>query len=418
MRTFDRSERRSAATSLLLARIVYAFNWFNIGAVLPILGRQLPASTFELGLILGAFLLGAGVFQVPAGIAALRWGNRTVSIFALFLMAAFSLASAFSPNWIVLALLRFGAGAGASFFFAPALGLVTSFYPVGARGPVIGLYNAGFSIGSGAGLFGGALVGEWFGWPAALLVGGVLLLAVAILGLLKLPRPTLAPERREWRRIWNATTPVLRSRSIWALSVGTAGLWAAYYIAAQYFIDFTSSVHPGWSTALAAALPTVMIVLEIPGGPLGGWLGERAGEMQRQLLYWGIACGVGILLIPYVPILGLVALFAFLGFADGIVFAILYLLPSYLPETHGETLTLGVSFIDSIQIFLGSGLAIAFGYLAEVDGYTVAWWFAGGIALAPLTLLFWVGDRRERAASLAIPRPAVARPVRVPNRPR
>jgi MFS family permease len=402
---------------LLLARIVYAFNWYNIGAVLPILGRQLPATTFELGLVLGAFLLGAGVFQIPAGLAALRWGNRTVSIFALFLMGAFSLASAFSPDWLVLAVFRFGAGAGAAFFFAPALGLVTSYYPAGSRGPVIGLYNAGFSIGSGVGLFGGAVLGEVYGWPSALLVGGIGLLAMAIASPLLLPRTSPTPGRRGLRELFDAATPILRSRSIWALSIATSGLWAAFYIAAQYFIDFAAAVHAEWPIALAAALPTVMIVLEVPGGPFGGWLGERVGEMRGQLLFWGAASGLGIFLIPYIPLLGLVGLFAFLGFADGIVFAVLYLLPSYLPEARGETLALGLSFLNSIQIFLGSGLAIAFGYLAETEGYTWAWWFAGAIALAPLPLLLWVSGRRGEVANPALPRPGVPRAVRAPNRP-
>jgi MFS family permease len=385
--------------------------------VLPLLGRQLPATAFELGLVLGAFLLGAGVFQIPAGLAALRWGNRSVSIFALFLMGAFSLASAFSPNWIVLAGFRFGAGAGAAFFFAPALGLVTSYYPPGTRGPIIGLFNAGFSVGSGVGLFGGAIVGELVGWPAALLVGGGALLAMALASPLGLPHTGPRPDRRGVRALWDAATPIFRSRSIWALALGTAGLWAAFYIAAQYFIAFASATHPEWPVALAAALPTVMIVVEIPAGPIGGWLGERSGAMHGQLIFWGAASGVGILLLPFLPLLGLVALFAFLGFADGVVFAVLYLLPSYLPEAHGETLALGLAFVNSIQIFLGSALAITFGYLVGVFGYYPAWWFTGAIALAPLPLLWLVSGRRGPVANPAVPRPAVPRAVRAPNRP-
>ena len=104
------------------------------------MGSALGATTLDLGLVLGAFLAGAGIFQIPAGMAALRWGNRNVALASLALMGVFCLASAFSPNWIVLALLRFGAGAGAAFFFAPALGLVASYYPSGSarayRGPL------------------------------------------------------------------------------------------------------------------------------------------------------------------------------------------------------------------------------------------------------------------------------------------
>ena len=137
----DPLDRPRAATTLLLARIVYAFNWYNIGAVLSFVGTAFSATTFELGIVLGAFLIGAGIFLIPAGLAAMRWGNRTVSLFALVLMGAFSLASAVAPNWIVLAALRFGAGAGAAFFFAPALGLIASYYPSGEQGPIIGLFN-------------------------------------------------------------------------------------------------------------------------------------------------------------------------------------------------------------------------------------------------------------------------------------
>jgi len=409
--------RREAATSLMVARVVYAFNWYNVGAVLPLVGSGLGLSTPQLGVVVGSFLIGAAVFQIPAGFAALRWGNRTVSIFALFLMGSLATASAFSPNWLVLSALRFGTGAGAAFFFAPALGLITSYYPAGTRGPVIGLYNAGFSIGSGAGLFGGAFLGAVFGWPTALLAGGVGLLLCAATAPFTLPTAGPPPPRRAARQLWDAATPILRSRSLWALAVGTAGLWAAYYVAAQYFIQFASAVHPGWSIAVAAGIPTVMIVLEIPGGPIGGLLGERRAEMRQVILAWGIASGVALLLVPYLPLAALVGLFAFLGFADGVVFAVLYLLPSYLPESRGESLSLGLSLLNSIQIFLGSGLAIAYAFVASDFGYTAAWWFTGAIALAPLPLLAWVSGRRGPVGKGAILRSETTRALPAPNRP-
>ena len=397
--------------------MVYAFNWYNVGAVLPFLGRDLPASTFELGIVLGAFLVGAAVFQVPAGFAALRWGNRTVSILALGVMGLFSLASAFSPNWVVLAATRFGVGGGAAFFFAPALGLVTSYYPPGSRGPIIGIYNSGFSVGAGAGLLGGALVGASFGWPAALLVGAALLLSMTAAAPFWLPTTSPARRSKGFRELWDAATPVLLSRSIWALALATSGLWGAFYIVPQYFFDYASVAHPGWSVALAAILPTVMILLEIPGGPIGGWLGERSSEMRGIIVAWGVLCGFGILLIPFLPIFGLVGLFVFLGFADGVIFAVLYLLPTYLPEARGETLALGLAFLNSIQISLGSACAIVFGYIAGTVGYGPAWWFAGAVTLVPLPLLALVSGRRGTVVAPTRPPAGVPRAVRNPNRP-
>jgi len=339
--------------------------------------------------VLGALLAGAAVFQLPAGFAALRWGNRNVSIAALVIMGVFSLGSAFSPNWIVLAGLRFGAGAGAAFFFAPALGLVTSYYPVGSRGPVVGVYNAGFSIGSGVGLFAGAFIGAAFGWGWALAIGGIALLVAAALAPWVLPVTDSAPPRRTVRELWVASRPILRSRDLWALSLSFTGLWAAFYVAAQYFVQYAHSEHPAWSLALAAGLPTLMIAIEVLGGPLGGWLGERQVDMRTILAVFGASAGVAVLFIPFANLDELVGIFVALGFLDGATFAVMYLLPTYLPETRVEGLSLGLGLLNAIQIFAGSAVAIAFAFVATYVGYTAAWILAGalGLGMSPLLLL-------------------------------
>lgn len=391
--------------------------------MLPLLGSGLGIDTAELGIVLGSFLVGAAVFQIPAGFASMRWGNRRVSLTALAVMGAFALASAFSPDWYVLSALRFGAGAGAAFFFAPALGLVTAYYSPGTRGPIIGIYNAGFSAGAAAGVFLGALVGATYGWPAALAVGGVALLSIAAIAAAILPDPASSPPtRRTLAQLIAAAAPVLRSRGLWALALAITGLWALYYIVAQYFVDFASTAHTAWSLAFAAALPTVMIVVEIVGGPVGGWLGERYRDMRIVLLLFGIPSAAVVVLLPFLPLAGLLALFVFLGFADGVVFAVLYLVPTYHPEARGEGLSLALALVNCIQILAGSALAITFGFIAADLGYTDAWIFAGCIGVAPLPLLVWVrgsregtdSDRRADDISLAQERrtPADERPPR------
>lgn len=353
---------------------------------------------------MGAFLAGAGIFQVPAGLAALRWGNRTVSIGALGLMGVFCLASAFSPNWVVLAALRFGAGAGAAFFFAPALGLVASYYPAGTRGPIIGLYNSGFSVGSGVGLFAGAVVGAEFGWGAALALGGLALLLSTAVAPFVLPRTETPGPQRAARVVWAASRPVLRSRALWALALSFIGLWSAFFVAAQYFVQYAHVAHPGWSVAVAAGLPALMIAFEVPAGPLGGWLAERGRDMRWILAVFGLLSGGALLLIPFTPLVGLFFLFAVLGILDGIIWAVLYLLPTYLPETRGEGLSLGLALLNAINIFGGSGLAIAFALVATYSNFTTAWVFAGVLALAPLPLLVFVRGHPtgERARSKSL----------------
>lgn len=394
--------RLVALGALFLARAVYAFNWYNIGAVLPLVRRGLETGTAEVGIVLAAFLLGAAVFQLPAGFVALRFGNRATSIGALVAMAGFTLASALSPDWAVLALLRFGAGAGAAFFFAPALALATSYFPPGTRGPVIGIYNAGFAGGSMISLFAGALIGVTFGWAWALAVGGLLLAGGAAVAFVALPRVERERAGTSARALRTMSLPVLRSRGLWALALGSSGLWAAFYVAAQYFVEFASEVHPNWTLTLAAWIVAWMICVEILGGPIGGWFAEHHGHLRRTLVLWGVATGAAVALVPFFSFDVAWPAFAFLGFANGVVFAVLYLIPTYLPDLANEQFALALALLNSIQIFVGSGMAIAFGFVASRDGYTVAWLIAGAFAAAPLPLLAKVPARRAKAPAGAV----------------
>ncbi len=391
------AHRKAAAGILVLGRVVYAFNWYNVGAVLPLLGSGLGANTNQLGVVIGAFLVGAAIFQVPAGFVAIRWGYRRTSLFALALMGASCLGSAFAPTWVWLAALRFGAGAGAAFFFAPALGLVTSYYPVGSRGPVIGVYNAGFAIGSAIGLFVGALVGAVQGWPWALAYGGVGLLAVGVVAAIVIPPLDRPGPPESWTAAWKVGRPLLFSRNLWALALGLSGMWAAFYIVAQYFVQFAHTVHSNWPVAIAAGIPTLLLAAEVFGGPIGGWFAERRADMRRILLLWGVASAVGVGAIPFLPLAALWPLFAFLGFADGVLFAVQYLVPTYLLEGGGENTALAIGFLNSVQLAFGSLFAILFAVIVSDEGYTVGWLATGAILAAFLPLLLLLNVPRSGA---------------------
>jgi MFS family permease len=390
------ARRGSAVAALFVARVVYAYNWYNVGAVLPLIGTGLNAGPAELGIVLGAFLIGVSLFQVPAGLASVRFGPRRVSIAGIALLGVSGLASAFAPNWPTLAALRFVGGAGAAFFFSPALGLIAAYFPPSHRGPAIGLFNGGFSVGGALGLFAGAALGVSHGWPAALGYGGVAMLLATGIAWVVVPNPTTRPSRPSGASIWAAGRKVLASRSIWALSLALSGFWAAVYIVAQYFVDFSQTAHPSWGIGTAALLTAVVVVFALPGGPFGGWLAERGVDRRLLLGVFGAIASLLILAIPFASQSELWPLFVAIGFFDGMCFSILYLIPSYLPETGVEGLALGVGVVNSIQVVIGSASAIAFGFVVAAAGYTVAWLFAGLLSLGVLPLLLLV--RPNRAA--------------------
>lgn len=390
MTELPEGRRAGPTATLFIARVVYAFNWYNVGAVLPLIGTSLSAGPVELGIVLGAFLVGAGLFQVPAGLAALRYGARNVSLFGLAVLGAAGAASAFSPNWETLAALRAVAGFGAAFFFAPALSLIASYFPAGRRGPVIGFYNGGFSVGGALGIVGGVYLGFVGGWPLALGAGGVVLLGVTAVSAWALPndvargiRPPAAPRKA-------AARAILGSRSIWALSLALTGFWAAIYLVAQDFVDFGVTDHAAWGVELTAALATGLILASFPGGPVGGWLAERGRDRRGLAALFTVIAGLLVVAIPFAPLALLAPVMLGLGFADGVVFAILYLIPTYLPESAGEGLALGVGVVNSIQVAIGSAVAVLFGWVVAGHGYTIAWVIIGVATMGLLPLLLLV----------------------------
>jgi MFS family permease len=399
-----RTRRHSVAAALFGARLVYAYNWYDIGAVLPRVQAGLGASVAELGIVLGAFLAGVALFQLPAGFAALRWGSGRCSIFGLVLMGAACLASGLASTVLLLALLRFVAGVGAAFFFAPGLALIADHYPAGERGPVIGLYNGAFSGGGAAGLFLGALAGATIGWPFALGVGGVALLATAG-GLTIVLQPNLrAPIVRPIRELWSRGVRVLRSRSLWALAFGLTGFWAAVYIVAQYLVQFAHDARPGWGLGTAAALAAAVVVISLPGGPIGGWLGERSRDPRVIMVVFAGTTGSIVFLVPFAPLWVLVPALLALGLCDGIVFAIQYLMPLGFAASMDEGLALGIGFINMVQVVVGSGITVLFAYLIAFAGYPTAWIMTGAVCLGTLPLLALV-ERVPHAPGRPVPSP-------------
>ncbi len=369
--------------------MVYAFNWYNIGAVLPLIGVGLDASTSQLGLVLGIYLLGVGLFQIPGGIAALRWGARPVAIAGLVVMGVFGALSALSPDWQILAAARFATGAGAAFFFAPGLSLVASYYPREQSAPIIGLYNGGFSLGGAIGLFGGALLGSVIGWQWTLGMGGLVLLGIAGFAAWILPLEPVRYIVSTFSELRDAASRVLRSRSLWAVSLALAGLWASMYIIAQYFVQYGAEVHSDWGVGITAAVASLVVVAAFPGGVAGGWLAKGSRRHRLLLAVCTGTTGLVIATVPFLPLYAVAVLFVYAGFADGVAVAVLYFIPTYMPDTSGEHLVLGIASLNTIQVFVGSGLAIAFGYLAEYEGYTWAWIFAGAITVGFLPLLLY-----------------------------
>ncbi|MHB1434853.1 MAG: MFS transporter [Thermoplasmata archaeon] len=398
------SPGRSLAV-LIALRIGYAYNWFNVSAALPGIGAQFDVGPGEWGLLLAAFLVAAGVMQVPAGLLSRRFGARALSLAGAGLLGAASLAGAFAPSFDALLALRAVAGTGAALFFSPAIGLVAGLYPEGKRGLPLGSFTTAFSAGAALGVFGSALLVSATSWPVAFLAGGIGLLVLTGVGAAVIPKSVGSPARRpaseESRR---AVRDVLRSPALWAIGIAFIGLEGAAFATGQFLLPFGLAFR-GWSPALAGAIEAMFLLPSVAGGPLGGPLAERSTFRRAQLLIGGSLAGISVVFLPWAGAGAALAIGIVFAFTYGFVYSVMYVLPHYLPGLSSPEIPLAIGLFNSVQLAGGGLVALAFGQIVAASGYTVAWVALGFIVIGTLAAMLIVPRTGRMPAP---PMPSVA----------
>lgn len=376
---------RGRATLLLVGlRVAYAYNWFDLGPALPTLSAQFGVPPTAWGELVAAFLLGAGLFQVPSGLLARRWGTRTLSLAGAALLGVAGVASAFAPSFEALLLLRFASGAGAGLFFSPAIALVGELYPPGERGIPVGTFSSAFSAGAGLGVFVPALLVPVVGWRLPLALGGLALLLLLPFALRAVPRGVGGPPPAPTTA--GAWPGALTARGVWVIGLAFVGLEGASLSAGQFFVPFAESVH-GWGPALAGGVGALFVFPSLFGGPPGGRLTERFANRRTQL---ALATGAPALLLFLLPVAGLAATIAIaivFSFAYGMVYAMMYVLAPYLPGVAEGEVSLAIGLLNGLQLSGGAVVALGMGAAVDRFGYGPAWVLLGAMVLAPLALL-------------------------------
>ncbi len=378
---------RRATTIMIAVRAGYAYNWYTVGPALPAIGAQFSVGPAEWGLLLAIFLVAAGVLQVPAGMLSQRFGSRAVALAGAALLGAASIASGFAPSFGTLVALRGAAGVGAALFFSPAIGLVGSLYPEGKRGVPIGMFSSAFSGGAAAGVLLSAIAVGPLGWHWTLALGGIGLLVLTLGAVALIPRGAGAALPASISR---PKVPVaLRLPALWAIGLAFIGLEGATFATGQFLVPY-GTIELGWGAALAGAVGMAFILPSIVGGPIGGYVTERRTNRRTQFLVAGAVATVTVSLIPWVGLIPMVLLGIGFSFAYGATYAIMYVLPNYLPGLPRDEIPVGIGLFNSVQLAGGAIVAWAFGLWVASVGYPLAWSLLAIAVIVPLAFLVYL----------------------------
>jgi predicted MFS family arabinose efflux permease len=394
-----------SAWLLIAMRAGYAYNWFDVGPALPRIGATFGVGPSDWGLLIAVFLVGAGAFQVPAGLLSRRYGARALSVGGAALLAGAAIGTAVAPTFPLLLLARGIAGAGAGFFFSPAIGLVAELFPAGRRGLPVGGFSSAFSGGAAIGILATTLLIPEVGWRPAILFGGLLLAALTAAGQFGIPtaaggRPAGAPPSRK------GLPAAVRFRGVWAVGFAFIGLEGATFATGQFIVPFGEQVRL-WSAVLAGVVGMMFVLPSVVGGPVGGQVAERRRDHRTQFL---LAAGIGAVALAAIPFAGpaeAVAIGATFSFVYGYIYAVMYVLPHFWREVPPEEIPLAIGLFNAIQLAGGAVVSFAFGWIVATRSYFVAWEYLAVAQVATLVALIALPS----VAAAAGP-PDAAAPVR------
>ncbi len=182
--------RHTVAFAVNLGSFLTPFMAASLNLGLPAMARDLSMGASALTWVASSYLLSAAVFTVPFGRIADIYGRRRILLYGNAIFAAFSLLSAIAWSPAVMITSRVLQGVGGAMIFATGTALLTSVFPPGERGRVLGNNVTAVYLGLALGPFLGGFLTQHFGWRSVFLVNFLLGLVLVLVVMWKL--------RSEW----------------------------------------------------------------------------------------------------------------------------------------------------------------------------------------------------------------------------
>jgi MFS family permease len=409
---------------LVFARILYAINWFNISSVFYLILVDLEQDISMLGIITASFLVGIGLFQVPAGILAAKFNPKKIALSGIMILSIASLLSGVTTELFQMAILRFLVGVGMAFFFGPSVILISSYLGKGSEGLGVGILNSAHSLGGIIGLFGWIVVAETVGWRASLIIGGILGVISGLLLVYEMWKYQEKGERKKnkndgelfshplishlnnydpqydkddqiqqksnFKIKFEDLKIVLINKSMIFAGLSLLGVQIGWNLVSTFIILYLKNdLHAGASTAgLLGGLAMLCNVIFAPiFGRLYDGITKRRPDRNYGLLLLiicSIVISVNITFFSLANIHIIVFSIILIGiFASG-GFVVPYAKAREIAKTQlhqPKYEILAVSFVNGLSLFGAFWVPFVFSFVVIYFGYSLAWLFGGIITL-------------------------------------
>lgn len=335
-----------------------------IAPVLPAIANDLVIREAAVGLLVSAFSIPYGLFQLVYGPIADRIGKqRTIGI-ALALFSVAEVACSFADSFTALLILRVVSGTFAAGIVPISLAQIGDSFPFEERQKAISFFMSLSMSGQALGIVLGSMLAQFFSWKILFLSIGVLGLAVTVLSSRHQTRPAKttpedSPLIERYRRVFSNPRSRIVFISVFlegAILFGGftyLGVYGNKFLGLDYFI--VGLLTAGFSIAAFAGSRFVNGAIRVVGQHRMPVLGSAILTIAF-LVIWLFSNWAGLLMGFLLLGLGFIFLHTTLQtYATEI-----------LPQARGTCMSLFAFFL-----FLGNGIGPAcFGWLYDFSGAT------------------------------------------------
>lgn len=379
--------------SLIAMRIVYAINWLNIGAIFYAMGPDLGSGVVGLGTLTSSFYLGLGIFQVPGGVMAAKWGPKKIVILGTLVSSASAFATGFAHALLVVAALRFVVGGGMAFVFAPAVIIIARLLTDRRSGLGIGLFNSVYDVGGILALFLWAVIAGVTGWrPSVELSGGLGIIS----GLVLLPTVPADKPSAEFRFAGSELWKVLADRRILIVGLGMLGVDVGNVIVSSFMEYYLIGVF-GIPTASAGLIASLVVAVPIFTAVYAGRTYDRIKRPRFLMLLSNSVLAASLLLAAFPSVAAAVVCTFFSGLFSGFGFTVGFAAAKDLNRAPREYDSLAVAWVNCISLFGAFVPPLVFSYSVAASGYPAAWALAAGMTVLLAVPLLFLKEIRATA---------------------
>ena len=375
---------RTSVFSLIFARILYSINWFNIASIFYFIALDFKQDISMLGLITSSFLIGIGIFQIPAGILAAKYGPRKIAIYGILITSSAAFLSGLSTDLFHMIVLRFIVGLGMACFFGPSVILISKYLGKGSEGLGVGLLNSAHALGGIIGIFGWIILAEVTGWRISLMLSGLLGIVTGLLLIIALIREKI---QIDFGIKISELRQILFNKSLIVLGLALLGFQIGSNLTLT-FIVFYLADHLNIDPTIAGFVGSFNLIIALVSSPLFGKIYDRIKDAKKLLIISGIVMSSSMAMIAANTLYVIIFSIIIAGFFLAGGFVIVYTKAKQVKGLHAEYETLAVSYVNGISLFNAFWVPIVFSYIVNQSGYSMAWFLGGFLTLLLVLPLF------------------------------